>query len=115
MNMRELAFSARGVEAVRAVLALEHLDATSTTATELDARNSLFKCTHCCTPEQDFVYTWRGCVRLDLYRDLEKLILALGGTLSCRGQTYSAVLVSHSNHRGCVACGRRSFPLAVGA
>ncbi|KAJ7470603.1 hypothetical protein FB451DRAFT_1254254 [Mycena latifolia] len=62
MNLEhQLVFSSRGAEAVRAVLALEHLDAASATATELDTRNSLFKCTHCSTPEKDFVYTWRGC------------------------------------------------------
>ncbi|KAJ6546526.1 hypothetical protein DFH09DRAFT_645780 [Mycena vulgaris] len=57
-----MVFSMRGAEAVGAVLALEHLDPASATTTELDARNSLFKCTHCSATEQDFVYTWRGCV-----------------------------------------------------
>ncbi|KAJ7694212.1 hypothetical protein B0H17DRAFT_1058214 [Mycena rosella] len=57
----KLVFSARGAEAVRAVLNLEHLDARSATASGLDARNSLFKCNHCYTPEKDVVYTWRGC------------------------------------------------------
>ncbi|KAJ7870246.1 hypothetical protein B0H13DRAFT_2062096 [Mycena leptocephala] len=54
-----MAFSARGADAVRAVLTLEHLDAATTT-TELDARTSLFKCTHCA--EDEFMFTWRGCV-----------------------------------------------------
>ncbi|KAJ7694210.1 hypothetical protein B0H17DRAFT_475389 [Mycena rosella] len=56
-----LIFSAHGAEAVRAVLDQEHLDAASATPTELDTRNSLFKCNHCCTQGKDVVYTWRGC------------------------------------------------------
>ncbi|KAF7338423.1 hypothetical protein MVEN_02068100 [Mycena venus] len=53
-------FSARGADAVRAILALENLGPTTTT-TELDARRSLFKCTHCSGTEADFSFTWRGC------------------------------------------------------
>ncbi|KAJ7109224.1 hypothetical protein C8R44DRAFT_986255 [Mycena epipterygia] len=59
MNMGKpngiMVFSARGAEAVRAVLALEHLDSASTMATELDARSTLFRCTHCSAPEEDFI------------------------------------------------------------
>lgn len=57
-----MVFSARGAEAVHAVLALEHLGAASTTTTDLDAHSTLFRCTHRSAPEADFMYTWRGCV-----------------------------------------------------
>ncbi|KAJ7172610.1 hypothetical protein C8R46DRAFT_157791 [Mycena filopes] len=56
-----MVFSPSGAEAVRAVLRLENLDADTTTTTELDARESLFRCAHCQT-NNDLAYTWRGCV-----------------------------------------------------
>ncbi|KAJ7046648.1 hypothetical protein C8F04DRAFT_1226916 [Mycena alexandri] len=42
-----MVFSPAGTKAVRAILCGENLDANMTTATELDARNSLFRCNHC--------------------------------------------------------------------
>ncbi|KAJ7274250.1 hypothetical protein C8J57DRAFT_255027 [Mycena rebaudengoi] len=57
-----LAFSPRGAKAIRAILSLENLDVANTTATELDARNALYKCDHCSLEAPDIVYTWRGCV-----------------------------------------------------
>ncbi|KAJ6531169.1 hypothetical protein B0H19DRAFT_1273386 [Mycena capillaripes] len=65
MNMRKpddsiMVFSERGSKAVRGLLTLEGLDPASTTAAQLDARNSLFKCGHC--RKNNAAYTWRGCV-----------------------------------------------------